>query len=124
MNRLLINKKIPIIPPILFEGKLISDFEKKTDFFNNRFASQCSLVKNESTLPNLEYKTNERLSYFEINENYILSIIKNLNASKTHGWAKISARMIKLCGSYSIKTNISTNSSRKVCFPMTGKNAL
>ena len=61
-------------------------------------ASQCSLVKNASTVPSLEYKTDERLNYFDINENEILSIIKNLNASKAHGWDKISIRMIKLCG--------------------------
>ena len=36
--------------------------------------------------------------YFEINENDILSIIKNLNASKAHGWDHISIRMIKLYG--------------------------
>ena len=28
INRFLNKKKIPIIPPVLFEGKLISDFEK------------------------------------------------------------------------------------------------
>ena len=47
---------------------------------------------------NLEYKTDERLIYFDINENEILSIIKDLNASKAHGWDKISIRMIKLYG--------------------------
>ena len=31
INRLLNNKKIPIIPPVFFEGKLISDFEKKAE---------------------------------------------------------------------------------------------
>ena len=56
------------------------------------------MVKNASTLPNLEYKTDKRLNYFEINEDDIVSIIKNLNASKAHGWDKISIRMIKLCG--------------------------
>ena len=66
-NMFLNNKKIPNIPPVLFEGKLISDFEKKAELFNNHFASQYSLVKNGSTLPNLEYKTNERLNYIEIN---------------------------------------------------------
>ena len=44
----------------------------------------------------LEYKTDARLNHFEIHENEILSIIKSLNASKTHGWDKISIRMIKL----------------------------
>ena len=56
INRLLNNKKIPIIPPVLFEGKLISNFEKKAELFNNHFASQCSLVENASTLPNLNIK--------------------------------------------------------------------
>ena len=98
INRFLNNKKIPIIPPVLFEGKLISDFEKKVELFNNHFASQCSLVKNASTIPNLEYKTDARLNHFEIHENDILSIIKSLNASKAHGWDKISIRVIKLCG--------------------------
>ena len=55
------------------------------------------MVKNASILPNLEYKTDERLNYFEINEDDILSIIKNLNASKAYRWDKISIRMIKLC---------------------------
>ena len=56
------------------------------------------MVKNASTSPNLEYKTDVRLNYFEINENDILSIIKNLYASKAHGWDKILIRMIKLWG--------------------------
>ena len=56
------------------------------------------MVKNASTLPNVEYKTDERLNYFEINENKIFSIIKNFIASKAHGWDNISIRMIKLWG--------------------------
>ena len=39
------NKKIPNIPPALFDGKLISDFEKK--------CLRCSLVKNASTLSSI-----------------------------------------------------------------------
>ena len=85
INGFLNNKKTPTIPPVLFEGKLISDFKKKAELFNNHFATQCSLIKNVSTLPNLEYKTDKRLNYFEINEDDILSIIKNLKANKAHG---------------------------------------
>ena len=51
---------MPIIPPAFSEGKIISDFQKKAELFNNHFASQCSLVKNASTLPTLEFKTVER----------------------------------------------------------------
>ena len=55
------------------------------------------MFENPSTLPNLGYKTDEWLNYFEINENDILLIIKTLNVSKAHVWDKISIRMIKLC---------------------------
>ena len=55
INRFLNNQKIPIILPVLFEGKLISDFEKKVELFNNHFPSEYSLVKNAITLPNFEY---------------------------------------------------------------------
>lgn len=44
----------------------------------------------------LEFKTDEQLNIFDINENDILSITKNLNASKVHEWDKISVRMNKL----------------------------
>ena len=41
-------------------------------------------------------------------------MIKNLNASKAHGWDKISIRMIKLCGkTIAIKTDISINARRR-----------
>ena len=55
INRFLNNKKTPIISPLVFVGKLMSDFEKKAELFNNLFVPQCSLVKNASTLPNLEF---------------------------------------------------------------------
>ena len=125
INRFLNNRKTTMIPPVLFESKLISDFEKKVELFNNHFASQCSLVKNASTSPNLEYKTDERLNYFEIHEDGILPIIKNLNASKANGWDKISIRMIKLCGkTVVIPLKMIFRSMSKVCFPMTGKKAM
>ena len=69
INKYLNNKKIPIMLSVFFEGKLISDFEKKVKLLSSHFAPQCSLVKNSSTLPNLEYKIDEPFSYFNINEN-------------------------------------------------------
>ena len=117
---------MPIILPAFFEGKLISDFEKKAELFNNHFASQCSFVKNASTLPNLEHKTDERLNYFQINEDGILSIIKNLNASKARRWDKMSIKMIKLCGKIiAIPLKMMFQSMLdEVCFPMTGKKTM
>ena len=37
INRFLNNKKTPIISPLVFVGKLMSDFEKKAELFNNLF---------------------------------------------------------------------------------------
>ena len=36
--RLICKKKIPAIPPLFVNGKLASDFYKKTNLFNNFFA--------------------------------------------------------------------------------------
>ena len=44
----------------------------------------------------LSIKTMNKSNHFEINENGILSTIKNPNASKAHGWDRISIIMIKL----------------------------
>ena len=44
-------KSIPLIPPILINNKLISNFKKKADRFNPFFTSQCTPISNDSTLP-------------------------------------------------------------------------
>ena len=93
-------KKISNIPPLLINNKLVFDFHKKAELFNLHFAEQCTLVQNTSTLPVpvLNFKTNNWLKSFDINENDLHLIIKNLNANKAHGWDDISIRMIQLCG--------------------------
>ena len=98
INRILNKKKITNIPPFLVNNQLVSDFHKKPELFNRHFAEQCTLVQNTSTLPVFSFKTNNQLKSFEINENDILLIIKNLNANKAHSWDDISIRMIQSCG--------------------------
>ena len=66
--------------------------------FNNYFASQCNPIKNGSKLPKVSYKTEKVLTSFDIKDDDILSIIKNLNVDKAHGWDQLSIRMIKTCG--------------------------
>ena len=98
INKFLSNKKTPIIRPVLVNGELVSDFEQKANLFNNYFASQCTPIKNGSKLPNFSYKTEKILTSFDIKDDDILSIIKNLNVDKAHGWDQLSIRMIKTCG--------------------------
>ena len=89
---------MPAIPPILADGKLVSDFKIKSEHFNSHFAANCTPVKSASTLPKLKYRTDKHLNCFTTNENDIFLIIKNLNAHKAHGWGNISIRVIQLCG--------------------------
>ena len=44
-------KKVPIIPPILIENKLETDFLKKANYFNMFFTSRCTPLSNSSSLP-------------------------------------------------------------------------
>ena len=98
INKFLSNKKTPIIPPVLVNGELVSDFEQKANFFNNYVASQCTPTKTSSKLPNFSYKTEKILTSSDIKYDDILSIMKNLNVDKAHGWDQSSIRMIKTCG--------------------------
>ena len=76
INKFLSNKKTPIIPPVLVNGELVSDFEQKPNWFNSYFASQCTPIKNGSKLPNFSYKAEKILTSFAIKDGDILSIIK------------------------------------------------
>ena len=98
INKFLSDKQIAITPPILVNGELVSDFKQKANISNNHFASLCTPIKNGSKLLSFSYKTEKRLTSFDINDDDILLIIKNLNLNKAHGWDQFSIRMIKVCG--------------------------
>ena len=100
-NRLLYNKKIPAISPLFVDGIFISDYCKKSNLFNNFFVSICTPIKNNSVLPPLLYKTNIRINSFRVTNKDILSIIKSLDSSKSHGFDNISIKITKI-GSESV----------------------
>ena len=97
ISRFLNKKNTPAMPPILTDGKLVSDFKMKSELFNSHFAAQCTPVKNANALPKFKYRTDKRLNSFTTNENNIFLIIKNLNADKAHEWDNISIRLMQLC---------------------------
>ena len=55
------------------------------------------MYSNDSKLPNFSYKTENRLTSFDIKDDILLTI-KNLNVDKGHGCDQLSIRMIKACG--------------------------
>ena len=89
------NEKIPLIPPLYYQGGFITNFKVKAELFNSFFASQCSLIKNDSKLPSyLNYNTDNRLSTVNLSIDDISKIIQNLDPNKAHGHDKISIRML------------------------------
>ena len=45
------NKNFSCIPPLLHQGKFVTDFKEKANIFNNFFVKQCFIVSNNSELP-------------------------------------------------------------------------
>ena len=90
--------KMPNIPPILVGNTYITDFQEKSNYFNEHFAKQCSVLETGSQLPNLSLHTQKTLNEVLFQKSDLENVIKNLNPSKAHGWDEISVRMIKLCG--------------------------
>ena len=81
-NRFLSNKKIPIIPAILVDDIVASNFAEKTEFFNSYFASQCTPVANKGQLPSLEFKMGKRIEKVNFTDDNINPIIKSLDGIK------------------------------------------
>ena len=78
--------KIPLIPPLLVDDKLLTDFLDKANLFNNFFAKQCTPISNDSTVPeNINFETRERLSSLEFCVDDIVKIIRSLDQNKAHG---------------------------------------
>ena len=48
-------RKIPIIPPLLIDGKIMSDFKEKANKFNGFFSRQCTPFNNGSKCPGHPY---------------------------------------------------------------------
>ena len=92
------DKKIPLIPPIFTGDKLESNFKLKANHFNKCFASKCTPLNNNSSLPSsFEFYSQSKLSFLNITEDNILKIMRALNINKAHGHDEISVRMIKIC---------------------------
>ena len=64
----------------------------------NFFASKCTPITNDSSLPILlNLNLTSKLSVINFTDDDILKIIRSLNINKAHGHDDISVRMIKIC---------------------------
>ena len=97
-------RKIPLIPPLLINDQLISDFKVKANHFNAFFSMQCTPLVNGSQIPDaVSFETNERLSSIDFSDDDIIKIIRSLDENKAHGHDDISIRLIKICDSTLVK---------------------
>ena len=95
------DKKISILTPLYHNGNFITDFYQKAELFTSFFARQCSVVQKSSTLStNIAPETDQSLISINLSLDNILKIIQNLNPNKLHDPARISIRMIKICGTH------------------------
>ena len=88
--------KIPLIPSLQVNNKIVSDFTEKANLFNYFFATQSTPLSNNSILPStIFFKTQSRLSSINFEKEDILKIIRNLNTDKAHGHDNISMQMLE-----------------------------
>ena len=107
-------------PPLLIDGKLVSDFKEKANRFNEFFSRQCTPLNNGSECPSqLIFVTNERLSSIVFYDKDIIKTIRALNINKSHGHDDVSIRMIKIYDSALVKpfSIIFNNCVRTGTFP-------
>ena len=93
------SKKIPIIPPLFYENRFITDFKEKVQLFNVSFSKQCFLIPNNSSLSaDVNFITDKHLSIVTFSARDIGKIIQSLDSNKAHGHDELSIYMLKICG--------------------------
>ena len=95
-------KKVPLIPPLLVNGKLTA---KKAKIFNDFFSQQCQPISSNDSIVTLTPTcyTNKTLNDIIFNYYKILKVIQSLDRNKAHGRDGTSVRMLKLSCPFIIK---------------------
>ena len=68
-------KKIPLIPPLLINDQLITDFRGIANFFKLHFTKQCTPIEKESSIPT---------EAVDFENQDILKIIWDFDINKAH----------------------------------------
>ena len=63
------DNKITLIPPLLVNNKIVSDFTKKANLFNDFFATQCTPLSGNSILPSAFF-------FSKLSQDYLSLILK------------------------------------------------
>ena len=70
-----------MIPPLFVNKSFQTDFLKKAYIFSNHFANQCTVLNNDSVLPELKFASDCRINDFLIQQDNILQKHMDMMAS-------------------------------------------
>ena len=91
--RVMNKTRAPKIPPILDSGTFVINCKDKAKLFNDFFSKQCTLIINDSILPDFQFITEARIDTVVIKREDILALIRNLNPNKATGSDEISGQI-------------------------------
>ena len=97
INRVMNKCRAPKIPPILIINQFILNSSEKAQHFNDFFSQQCKLIINSSVLPNPTSLTDRKIDHLVIENDEIITLIRNLDPNKATGVDGISGQMLLLC---------------------------
>lgn len=82
---------------MLIDNVFVTDCKEKARKLNIFFSNQCKIIQNNSLLPPFLYSTNNRLSHILLQDNQILSLIRNIDPHKANGPDMITGEMLRIC---------------------------
>ena len=97
VNKVMNRCKAPKIPPLLGNDGFLFNAKEKAEEFIKYFSKQCKPLVNDSSLPDFNYLTDERLDDIPFHNEDIIVLIRRLNKNKSSGPDEISARMLMIC---------------------------
>ena len=96
--------KDPVIPPLLVNEKLVTNFLEKANIFNDFFSQKYEPLSNGIILTLIPfYYTDNRSKDINFSYENILKTIQSLDSNKAHGHDGASAKMLKLSCPSTIK---------------------
>ena len=79
-------KKIPLIPPLIINDQLITDFQEKANYFNLYFAKQCTPIENDSSIPTeTKCLCDATISAVDFEDQDILKTMQALDINDAYG---------------------------------------
>ena len=91
-------EKVPVIPLLLINNKLVSKFKEKANHLNCFLASHCTPLDNNSKIPETQtFVIDYKLFSVQFEDNDIIKKIRSLGICKAHGHDDMSIRMLRLC---------------------------